>query len=229
MTPLSHRGETGRDYRGIPEHAAGGLHEYVVESLRRSVHAGARVLDVGAGSGALTARLSQSGFAVTAADVETTDYLAAAPIVSWDVTSVPLEGSWDAICAVEVLEHVENPLRALRNLWSMLGPGGVLLVTTPNLEHPKSRIKFLVRGAPSYFGPEEYLSLGHRTLLPAWLLRRHVEQVGLIVDSISFAGRMTLSPQMRWVWRLLSPFLAPMQSRPRKDDGCISVIVAHRP
>jgi SAM-dependent methyltransferase len=51
----------------------------------------------------------------------------------YDLCAEPLDGGWDFMIAEQVLEHVPNPERALRNAFTMLRPGGILLVTTPFL------------------------------------------------------------------------------------------------
>lgn len=52
----------------------------------------------------------------------------------YDVCGEPLGvGCWDLIIIEQVLEHVLSPSRAVRNMYEMLAPGGVLLVTTPFL------------------------------------------------------------------------------------------------
>lgn len=226
-----HRADTGRLYGGIPQHAAAGLHDYVVAALSEQLPLGSRVLDVGSGSGALAARLIDAGFDVVASDVEIQDYRAAAPIIEWDASSAEIphrRESFDAICAVEVLEHVENPMQALRNFHALLRHDGVLIVTTPHIGHPKSRIKFLLRGAPSYFGTREYYSNGHRTLLPDWLLRRHLEETRFSLVAVSYAGRMGLRGWARLGWRILSPFVGMLHSKPRTDDGCITVAIGRK-
>lgn len=51
----------------------------------------------------------------------------------YDVCAGTLEESYDIIIVEQVLEHVLLPHRAARNLWRMLDPGGILVVTTPFL------------------------------------------------------------------------------------------------
>ena len=70
-----------------------------------------------------------------------------------------LQSSYDFIFCTEVLEHLETPHFALRNLLSALNPGGVLVLTVPNgridnlIEHinfwsPESWKAFLLRECP---------------------------------------------------------------------------------
>lgn len=227
-----HRGGHGRSYQDLPIHAAEGVHEYAHGLIAREVPRGSCILDVGAGSGALSQRLSDAGYAVTAADFDLRDYRAAPRAVEWDVVNPDLpreltQGGYDAICAIEVLEHVENPLQALRNLRTLLRPRAILVVSTPHLGHPKSRIKFLLRGAPSYFGSAEYHDTGHRTLLPDWLLLRHLESAGYIDAAVSYAGSFGLSGWRSLAYRILGTLLGAMNAlpTPRLGDGAVVFVV----
>lgn len=44
--------------------------------------------------------------------------------------------SFDAVIASEILEHVEDDVRALREIYRVLKPGGVVAVTVPNADYP---------------------------------------------------------------------------------------------
>ena len=48
---------------------------------------------------------------------------------------VALNGTCDAITAIEVIEHIVDPLPTLARLRRLLKPGGVLFLTTGNLDH----------------------------------------------------------------------------------------------
>lgn len=54
--------------------------------------------------------------------------------VHTDIENIPYEdNTWDAVICLEVLEHVANPFKAATELYRVLKPGGVLLLTTPFL------------------------------------------------------------------------------------------------
>jgi 2-polyprenyl-3-methyl-5-hydroxy-6-metoxy-1,4-benzoquinol methylase len=49
-----------------------------------------------------------------------------------DVETMDLGRTFDCIVAGEIIEHLENPGRFLRNMQRHLAPNGVLIVSTPN-------------------------------------------------------------------------------------------------
>ena len=53
---------------------------------------------------------------------------------------------FNLVTAIEVIEHVESPIGFLRNIGNLLAPGGVAVITTPNVESLPARLKFLLRG-----------------------------------------------------------------------------------
>jgi 2-polyprenyl-3-methyl-5-hydroxy-6-metoxy-1,4-benzoquinol methylase len=129
--------------------ALDGTHERVVENALRYVSAGARALDLGAGSGALAERLQAAGFRVTAADI-TNYFELTTEFVKLDLNDPGFEralsSEFDLITAVEVVEHLENPTAFLRSICRLLKPNGVAILTTPNVENVPARLKFLLRG-----------------------------------------------------------------------------------
>jgi len=136
----------------LEERTVGGLHDFVItEVLRRLVCPGERAIDLGAGSGALALRLHALGWIVQAADINADGYKADLPFARVDLNhpdfaAVLGERMFHLVTAVEVIEHVESPIGFLRNVARLLRPGGIALLTTPNVDNIAARIKFLLAG-----------------------------------------------------------------------------------
>jgi 2-polyprenyl-3-methyl-5-hydroxy-6-metoxy-1,4-benzoquinol methylase len=99
--------------------------------------AGARVLDVGCGTGQLLWLLSSLGAEVTGLDVDP----AAAAFVAGELGLSCIEGTiaavegaerFDLIVLQDLLEHVLEPREVLERAAELLRPGGVLYLWTPN-------------------------------------------------------------------------------------------------
>jgi ubiquinone/menaquinone biosynthesis C-methylase UbiE len=67
------------------------------------------------------------------------------------------ENAFDKICMYEVIEHVESPIRCLREINRVLKEGGTLELTTPNIFH--WRILFRqIRGLPEILSDAGHIS-----------------------------------------------------------------------
>ncbi|MBI5865088.1 MAG: methyltransferase domain-containing protein [Planctomycetes bacterium] len=111
-----------------------------VERMAASVPAGARVLDVGAGACPYKPLFSHCRY--FSHDFCQYEGTAAGPLRErWeygridyvgDITAIPAESeSFDVILCTEVLEHVPEPIAAIREMVRLLRPGGRLLLSAP--------------------------------------------------------------------------------------------------
>jgi len=112
------------------------LRDRWVRGRAASVAAGSRVLDVGAGSAPYREFFSHCRYF-------THDFVQLDPgqllhgaytkvdYVS-DAASIPVDsGSFDAVLCTEVLEHVPEPIKVIREISRVLRPGGKLILTAP--------------------------------------------------------------------------------------------------
>ena len=187
-------------YRGLLIKADLRLHEQIAACIKQHVPAGASVLDLGAGEGALSARLSDMGYSVTAADKDAQSFkLNDVSFQAIDFDSLDAmdrfvaahEGSFDAVLGVEVIEHVEDQWKYVRQLLAMAKPGGLIIVTTPNTSSWLSRMTFLLTGRFHQFSDAD-LSYGHISPISPWELALIFSRYGVQDVSITSAG--TLPP-----------------------------------
>lgn len=69
-----------------------------------------------------------------------------------DITNIPEpDASFDAVMCIEVLEHLPDPVLALRELARLLRPGGVLIVTAPFCSLTHFSPHFYYTGYSRYF------------------------------------------------------------------------------
>jgi 2-polyprenyl-3-methyl-5-hydroxy-6-metoxy-1,4-benzoquinol methylase len=125
-----------------------------------------KLLDVPAGEGALSARLSDAGFQVQACDLYPEIFMLRNINVLRGNLSGTLpyaDGEFQYITCLEGLEHIENPHQAIREFARLLAPGGHLVISVPNILNIEERIKWLLNGYTSHFKPisEEHLRMRH--------------------------------------------------------------------
>jgi 2-polyprenyl-3-methyl-5-hydroxy-6-metoxy-1,4-benzoquinol methylase len=113
----------------------------------------ARVLDAPCGGeAALTRALIESGFDAQGADLDTQPEERLGKAFTKVNLDLPLPWSdrtFDAVFSTEGIEHLENHFSFLREVCRVLKPGGLLVLTTPNITALRSRIRFFGSG---FFG-----------------------------------------------------------------------------
>jgi 2-polyprenyl-3-methyl-5-hydroxy-6-metoxy-1,4-benzoquinol methylase len=111
---------------------------------------GRRLLDVGAADGFLAEILSARGWTVTAVERDPVRAEQARgkcrELIVGDVAdAVAGRSDWfDAIVFGDVLEHLDDPLAILRSATAALAPGGLVLVSVPNVAHLFVRLSLLL-------------------------------------------------------------------------------------
>lgn len=168
---------------------APGVHEEAERLILRHLDpdvdmASLKVLDVGAGYGAMSQRLLDNGFAdVVAWDLDSTQSrLPSLPVTPVDLDTdfgAAFPSAFDVVVAIEVVEHLENPRHFLRNLAQVLRVGGLALVSSPNVESAASRVAFLGHGGLRWFTRFDRGSYGHITPVFSWQMRDASKAAGL--------------------------------------------------
>jgi SAM-dependent methyltransferase len=125
----------------------------------------ARVLDVGAGRGAFSKLVGEwlageRGLVprgrVFACDLlpESFEYAGVDCARTAPDGTLPFpDAHFDATVSIEVVEHVQDQFAFLRELARVTKPGGLVIVTTPNVLNVSSRLRTLFTGFPALFDP----------------------------------------------------------------------------
>ena len=88
-----------------------------------------------------------------------------------DITKIPEpDASFDAILCTEVLEHVPDPLAALKEFHRLLRPGGRLLLTVPFV-------------SATHFAPYHF-----STGFSRYYFELHLKNFGFTIDEINLSG-----------------------------------------
>lgn len=232
---MNHRinGDHGPSFDGTAIHAAEGVHEGALAIVRRYLPLGAKVADLGAGSGAFSLRLKSVGFEAVAVDMNVDARPQGIRFIEADIMdlgSVFEPESLPAAVAIESMEHLRDPIGFLQSVLSVLEPGGFFMATTPNISHPYSRLKFMTKGTFLLFTPEFYWGTGHTTPLPEWLLREHLTYAGFeriengLIGSLGFGGIKQIAVKVMRIW--LRSARAPLGI---DGDGSNLVMIARKP
>ena len=185
-------------YKGLLIKADLDLHDQIAEKICSEIKPGSKILDLGAGEGALSQRLSDLGFQVTAADKDDENFKctqANFSKVNFDIPGeldafvAQHEGKFDVVVGVEVIEHVQDQWQYVRQLMKMTKVGGLILITTPNTTSWASRLLFLFTGRFHQFADSD-LSYGHINPISPWELNLILKDLGASEIKISSAGTL---------------------------------------
>jgi SAM-dependent methyltransferase len=160
------------------------------------LRAGARIIDVGAGEGYFS-KMVGDRVASTLGGAPS-DVLAACDLFPQffrysGVTCDPInpdgslpypDASFDVVCSLEVVEHIQDQFAFARELSRITRPGGMAIISTPNVLNLNSRVRYLHSGFTVLFDPllvssdDPRHTAGHINPVPYWYLSYQLRRAG---------------------------------------------------
>lgn len=192
--------------------AAPGTHARLAQLVATHAPPHARILDLGAFTGALLARLRDAGFtALSGADLANhlTEDVASFRACDFNTAFADAFAGerFDCITACEVIEHLDDPRAFLRECHKLLVPGGLVVVSTPNIAFFEGRIKFALTGELWGFSARSYRSQRHISPIPASHVPMMLDEAGFALAALC-TGASFATPLRRLV---TAPIWGPMR------------------
>ena len=123
-----------------------GIYRLITKFCPKSGNTPIRVLEIGCGYSGLVNHFISGGYNYTGLDIsnfivsELRQKYPNTAFLNHDIQfPIPINSKFDIVIGMEVLEHIPNPLQALKNLYEVLSMGGTLIASMPN---PNSRVPF---------------------------------------------------------------------------------------
>lgn len=167
-------------------------------------------LDVGCGEGVVVEEFRSKGYHIKGIDAN----YSSVDVVQGNVLSMPFKDcEVGTILFLDVLEHIpfSDQPAALQELIRVLKPGGMAMITVPNLAHLNSRVRLLLSGDLDRTDAETN-HVGERPYRENFRLIRgagfEIEKVSGITFTLPFLYRSLICQQarrLRWLHDALEP------------------------
>lgn len=191
----------------------------LLDMLERHVPGG-RLLEVGCGYGLLLDEARRRGYEVEGVELSVEAVRYARERLGLSVREMALEDAaldaaasgerYDSIMAVDILEHLDDPVVAIERLSALLAPGGALLITSPD---PSSLAARLAGNRWWCYEP------AHACLIPRDTLRELICARGLeLAEDVTSAQSFTLG-----YW------LTGLSERSGRTGGALAYVAARLP
>lgn len=110
--------------------------EKICQVFKSHVNIKARILEIGGGTGYIAEKLNLLGYGIEVSDIASNGLFYSKnrglqKLYQFDLFNPPFKEAFDVICLFDVLEHLEDPNKALMKIKTMLKPGGQIILTVP--------------------------------------------------------------------------------------------------
>ncbi|MBY0383839.1 methyltransferase domain-containing protein [bacterium] len=179
----------------------GNIYKKVMDVIKTYGPENGQLLDFGAGQGDFLKNMKRAAFQFMYHGVDL--MYSKVEGVNWYVQDLNKklqfkDGQFDVVTCIEVIEHLENPRKIIRELSRALKPEGLLVITTPNNESWRSIISYIFRGHFVSFTETSYPA--HITALNQTDLYRILQECGFTRMEVVYTdvGMVPSLPQYTW-------------------------------
>jgi 2-polyprenyl-3-methyl-5-hydroxy-6-metoxy-1,4-benzoquinol methylase len=200
---LLHRSRAFNNTRAGADRHSGPRVDRCLAGLTPHLHSGNRVLEVGFGDGLLLSNLCERG--MQAAGIEMDGESAqrvgrelGIPVHIGTFEDIQLNDvpRFDAVIMAHLIEHFYDPVAALRKVHSLLAPGGVVFLETPNILRPKVSPRRLYSFAHNFhFSPRTLACALHRAGFDCEMVREFRIDSFQIVARARKSGEVGVAPR----------------------------------
>lgn len=182
------------------------LQEDVISIVGESLPRGARILEMGYGTGVVAPALQNLGFQVDVVEGSPALCAVARPVMRGKVFEALFEDfetsdPYDAVLCLFTLEHVDDPAAVVRRAITWLMPGGTFVAAVPNREsiHRRVAVDLGIQSELDSLSPRDVL-VGHQRVFSSVGLRECLESSGLVdlVTIGSFVKCLPNSMMTEW-------------------------------
>jgi len=205
--PAQYYGAANRRFNPVMERLIPFFRKRRAQTIERFLPKG-RMVDVGCGRGILPELMQERGWEAHGVEFSETaarharDVLGLPVFVGDFIQSPYADSSFDVVVLWHVLEHLSDPVAALRKSRQILKPGGLLVIAVPNFDSLQARVS-----GRHWFHldvPRHYFHFGLR------VLRRLLENNGFTLVDVS---HMSLEQNLYgWIQSLLDRIGLPHNS-----------------
>jgi 2-polyprenyl-3-methyl-5-hydroxy-6-metoxy-1,4-benzoquinol methylase len=126
-------------------------HRQTYAFIRRHRPSPGRMLDLGCGDGIVLHLARQDGWQVQGVELYPEQVALVRETLGLDVETSDIAGfrgapaSWDVVILTHVLEHLPDPVGALRKIGELLAPGGIGVLEFPNIDALDAKLRRALR------------------------------------------------------------------------------------
>lgn len=206
-------------------------YRHLIEILKPYLPKVKKILDIGSGVGTIDFYLASKGKKVTGIEIsksavelakKNAELFNLNKKITFINAAFPtkiLKGQYDMVIFSEVIEHLEDDTKALRDIWKVLKPNGLLVITTPSINAPLYRLGLLNKfdrevGHMRRYTLPYLISLVEKNGYKVIQSGRHEGIIRNLLFTSKFGGK--LLKVIRWK---LSDFITKIDSLTLTDRG----------